>query len=78
MQIRELAPELQELVHRRQIEQGNDGTFDGSLSNNKDDGNFNWYQTPEGDDFWQELYDGEDVTHYMCYPEKINNVFPIY
>ena len=78
MDISELAPELQELVHQRQREQDNDGTFNGYLGDNKSCGNFNWDETPEGQEFWELINDGEDVTHFLCYPNKINNLFPIY
>jgi hypothetical protein len=78
MHISELAPELQELVHQRQIDQGNDGTYEGCVGDGKSCDNFNWDETPEGDEFWQLIYDGEDVTHFSCYPNKINNLFPIY
>lgn len=78
MDISELAPELQELAHQRQRDQGNDGLFDGSLDNDEYTNNFAWVNTPEGVDFWERINDGEDVTDHEYYPKKINNLFPIY
>ena len=79
MQIKYLAPELQELVHLRQREQGNDGLFDGELELGPDDGNFQWDQTPEDYHFWQMVNDEDsDVLDSIHYPKPINNTFPIY
>jgi hypothetical protein len=78
MQITDLAPELQELVHQRQKEQGNDGSYEGSLYTSRSDGNFDWEDTPEGYYFWNHVDDGKDMTNHECYPKTINNQFPIY
>lgn len=55
MMIHSLPWKLQQIVHQRQKEQGNDGIFTGDIGNGKDDGNFNWDETPE-EDFWDQLY----------------------
>jgi len=56
MEISTLPPELQELCHLRQKEQGNKGDFKGELVKDKDNQNFRWNSTPEGQDFWDALY----------------------
>lgn len=71
MNIRDLSPELQELVHKRQREQGNDGTFNGSLDVSKYDQNFNWSQTLEGVEFWNSINDGYSMMDSKHYP-KVN------
>lgn len=80
MEIRKLSPELQELCHKRQIEQGNDGTFNGSLSNGANADNFTWTDTPEGHCFWDDLHNGHDVTNSPFYPKSDNviNNYSIY
>lgn len=75
MIIKDLPPELQELVHKRQIEQGNDGTFIGNIGNGKTAGNFNWDVSPEGQDFWDYIYHGEDVSNHPMYPKKEYEIY---
>jgi hypothetical protein len=55
MEIKDLPIELRKLVKKRQMEQGNNGTFEGFLYNDEVQGNFNWDVTPEGNDFWETL-----------------------
>lgn len=69
MKIKDLSPELQELVHKRQREQGNDGTFDGSLSKDKNEDNFNWLETIEGNNFWSDVDEGKSMIHSKFYPK---------
>lgn len=69
MNIKDLAPELQELCHKRQIEQGNDGTFDGELFRDRRDCNFNWHDTEEGDEFWERLNNGDGMRNHPKYPK---------
>lgn len=75
MLISALTPELQELVHKRQEEAGNDGKFNGMLSAPRREGNFTWYNTPEGFRFWSSVNDGKNVTTHKMYPNRkiINN-----
>ena len=76
VKIRDLSPELQELCHKRQIEQGNDGTFKDILDTDIESGNFMWEITPEGYNFWEDLNDGYDMTDSPFYPKSnqvINN-----
>lgn len=75
MNISELSPELQELCHIRQKEQGNDGTFDEDIGCGKNEGNFNWDETPEGDGFWSRVHDGEDMTEDVLYPKFTYQIF---
>lgn len=70
MLISKLSKELQELVHKRQIEQGNDGTFEGELIRGNDNKNFIWGNTFEGGDFWDKVNDGFDMTSHPMYPKK--------
>lgn len=68
--IKNLAPELQELAHQRQREQGNDGTFDGRLSASQNHGNFLWEKTPERE-LWIDIDLGKDVTNHPKYPTPV-------
>lgn len=65
MNIRDLPEGIQKIIHQRQKEQGNDGTFDGNLGALK--GNFNWYDTPEYDSYWWKLMYGESVKDNKYY-----------
>jgi len=79
MNISELPPELQELAHKRQIEQGNDGTFDGSLLKEACNSNFTWDQTFEGQNFWQEIYNGSIELAKIKFPHLYpNQTYDIY
>ncbi len=68
--IKNFPPELQEFAHRRQKEQGNDGTFNGRVDMGKDGGNFIWKNTPEGS-FWMQVYSNgpESVKDHPSYPK---------
>lgn len=70
--IKELAPELQELVHQRQRECGNNGIFDGKLDESGVNGNFSWVSTPEGSDFWYNVFKGRDMSDDRHYPKVPN------
>lgn len=65
--IKDLPPHIQELIHKRQREQGNDGTFDGNIGEFRENGNFNWYITPEYDSLWWSLSLGEPVKSIQHY-----------
>jgi len=69
IEIRHLPPEIQELAHQRQREQGNDGTFDGDISDGKRQKNFDWHETSE-EQFWNDLYSYgiERVINHPAYP----------
>lgn len=69
MLIKDLPIELQKLVHQRQIEQGNDGLFDGDLSKDDEGDNFEWNRTLEGYSFWENVYDGKDMRSHPAYPK---------
>lgn len=75
MKIKDLAPELQKLVHKRQIEQYNDGLFDGNLGNGESQNNFSWSSTEEGQSFWNDINNRKDMRSHPKYPklEVINN-----
>ena len=72
MEISALPLEIQVIIHQRQKEQGNDGTFVGELSRGKNNNNFNWKESPEGPDFWSELYNygWEKVKNHPLNPIK--------
>lgn len=72
--IKNLPPELQELCHIRQKEQGNDGTFDGPLDRGKERDNFIWERTKEGQKFWNDIWNGrlEEIKLHPLYPQKQN------
>lgn len=69
MLIKDLPIELQKLVHQRQIEQGNDGLFDGDLIVNRNCNNFEWHSTPEKYSFWEDVYYGKDMRSHPAYPK---------
>lgn len=69
MQIQDLPPELQELVHLRQKEQGNNGFFKGALNNASTDNNFEWRRTPEGHEFWSDINQGRIDKEHPFYPK---------
>lgn len=69
MNIKDLAPELQELCHIRQKEQGNTGTFTGRLDDGPNSENFLWEATPEGMDFWSNINEGKNMTDHPKYPK---------
>ena len=71
--IKDFPLEIQQLVHQRQMEQGNDGTFDGDMSISRSDGNFDWNKTPE-EDFWTNLHsDGiEGILNHPSYPKFLH------
>lgn len=76
--IYELAPELQELVHIKQIEAGNDGTFTGQLYSGRADKNFKWENTVEGYKFWEDINDRKDVRDHICYPKAKDTIINDY
>lgn len=67
MNIRDLPGHIKLLIHQRQIEQGNDGTFDGNIGEFKENGNFNWYETPEYSLLWWTLSAGEPINENIQY-----------
>lgn len=77
MLISELSPFLKGLCHKRQIEQGNDGTFEGPLTNGKNSYNFNWDETPEDYKFWSDLDENDEFYVRQKYPH-IFQIFEIY
>lgn len=77
-QIRDLPEELQELCHQRQLQQGNDGTFTGNVSESVGSRNFSWDQTPEGYEFWKRVSHGDDLTNDPKYPKKKDEVITNY
>ncbi len=71
MNIKDLAPELQALVHIRQKEQGNDGTFEGELKKDKHAKNFDWGPKKYEIDFWSDIDFGQDMTSHPMYPHHL-------
>ena len=70
MLIKDLPIEIQEIVFKRQIEQGNPRNDELDLGNGRSNGNFNWDDTIEGDEFWENIYDGDFSEFYEKYPKK--------
>lgn len=72
MNITDLPKYLQDLIHQRQREQGNSGTFDGHIGTFKEDDNFNWYDTPEHDSLWWAILQ-EDSIKELDYYRKLKS-----
>lgn len=75
MLIKDLPIEIQELVFKRQEEQGNPEKFNGNLSLGKGSGNFKWEETEEGMYFWSSINNGDFTKFYEKYPKKEANMF---
>lgn len=67
MQISQLEPEIQELVFKRQQEQNNTPNATLDVHDCKDEGNFDWHSTPEGNDFWINISNGNTDVFYETY-----------
>jgi hypothetical protein len=67
MLIKDLPKEIQEVVFKRQEEQGNPKNDKLTLYFCKEEGNFNWYETKEGNDFWEEIRKGNFNVFYQKY-----------
>lgn len=67
--IKDLPIELQQLAHKRQMEQGNTGLFNGDLQASSKIDNFNWSNTPEGSDFWYAIHNGKNMKKHPKYPK---------
>ncbi len=65
MKIKELPKEIRYLAVANQLAQGNVENLECEVSGYKDDGNFDWVQTPEGPAFWNDVYNNglEVVNH---------------
>jgi hypothetical protein len=70
MLIEDLPIEIQEVVFKRQKEQGNTKTKNISLDDDKSQGNFNWYESIEGLDFWKDINHGDFTEFYKKYPKE--------
>lgn len=74
-----MPPEFQELVHRRQREQGNSGTYEGSCQMDDTNSNFKWDRTPEGYEFWSNLFHSDkDMTSHPMYPKPLVPEYSIF
>lgn len=77
--IKEMPEELQALVHQRQKEQGNDGTWEGTCQNDERNENFSWKESPEGQDFWNDLFHTKkDMTQHPLYPKPLVPIYEIF
>jgi len=70
MLIKDLPIEIQEIVFQKQQGQGNEPNAELQLSLDKKECNFNWDQTIEGYDFWEDINDGYFDDFYKKYPKK--------
>lgn len=70
MLIKDLPIEIQEIVFQRQQGQGNEPNAELELDLCKKECNFNWDQTIEGHDFWEDINDGYFDDFYKKYPKK--------
>ena len=70
MNIDNLAPELKQLLIKRNKEQNKEG----QLAHHTDvSALIVWSDTPEGHDFWHLVDKGADVTGWACYPKPIES-----
>lgn len=77
MKIKDLPLELQELAHRRQREQGNDGTFNGDVLDGAGARNFDWDKTPEKE-LWEDIWNEENVDVIRAHPLFPKQTYQIY
>jgi hypothetical protein len=68
MLIKDLPKEIQEVVFKRQEEQGNLKNDNIDLEESKEKNNFSWERTKEGYNFWREIYKGNFNVFYQKYP----------
>ena len=67
MLISDLPLRLQEMCFANQRNQGNPTPFTGDIDADSDAGNFLWADSIEGGDFWDNLYNTEEI------PEQYKN-----
>ncbi len=80
MLISNLSSELQRLVHIRQKEQGNDGTFMGKLTTMPRDGNFSWGKDCGDEEqwFWNHIDKGLPPEQHPMYQQLIAHSYELY
>ncbi len=69
MQIKDLPQEIKELALLRQKEAGNEVNEELYVCNTKAGDNFNWGDTPEEWDFWNQIDNGNFQPFYDRYPQ---------
>lgn len=67
MLIKELPVQIQELVFKKQIREGNSPTNEIDLIRN--DLNFSWSSSGEGHSFWSQINGGDYTEFYKRYPK---------
>ena len=60
-------PLVRKLAYKRQLETTGENDHDFFFNGN---GCFVWKNTPEGEDFWIDVFKKRDVQHYPCYPSN--------
>lgn len=68
MKLKDLPQPIRELAEKRIREQGNEPNEEIALDDFKSDGNFNWNETEEGDDFWNAIDHGYFDVFYKLNP----------
>jgi hypothetical protein len=81
MKLKDLPQPIRELAEKRIREQGNEPNEEIALDDFKSDGNFNWDETEECDDFWNEINNGNFDVFYKLNPvefitKKIDQLDP--
>lgn len=75
----DLPEELREVALKRQEEQGNKRNPYLPLHHNRGMGNFTWGGTPEGHQFWEAVYNGNEcVKKNPLYPKKPQDSYPVF
>ena len=69
MLLKDLPQPIRELAEKRIREQGNKPESGTILAHSKFGGGFNWCYTEEGDNFWEEINNGNLAPFYERYPE---------
>ena len=77
-----LPQEIQETMLERQVDAGNrrdPNIFIKHLSASTHSGGFNWCDSVEGEDFWMEVIDDNDIeAYYYVYPKIESPIKPEY
>lgn len=81
MKLKDLPQPIRELAEKRIREQGNEPRLNSYLSDDKSEGGFNWHDTFEGEDFWNEIDNGNFDVFYQLNPyefiiKKIDQLDP--
>lgn len=67
----DFSQDIQDVIATRQVEQGNEVDMSKNLYCDKHEGGFSWRDTPEGNEFWEEVLISENTElFYTKYPRS--------